>query len=243
MRRIRAIVSAVTGATVTPTEAPGARAPGGPATTVDAWAAGYLGADDAERRLVEAAERCIVRWGIRKTSLDDIAREASVSRATVYRVFPGGKERVVEGVLCHVVGRFFHELEAELVAAPTLDELLAVGIGALLREAVDNPVLPSLLEREPDLVLPHFAFHQFDRIFALADAVTRPHLERFVAPAAVRPAAELLVRCVLSFAFQPVDWLDPHDDVAVRRLVTTYLVPALTGLDPDRPSTRWENRT
>ena len=153
----------MTGATATRT--------GDPAATVDAWTAGYLAADDAERRLVEAAERCIVRWGIRKTSLDDIARDAGVSRATVYRVFPGGKERVVEGVLCHVVGRFFHELDAELAAAPTLDALLAVGVGALLREAADNPVLPSLLEREPDMVLPHFAFHRFDRIFALADAV------------------------------------------------------------------------
>lgn len=219
------------------------RAPeaGGPGTAVDAWAAGYLAADDAERRLVEAAERCIVRWGIRKTSLDDIAREAGVSRATVYREFPGGKERVVEGVLCHVVGRFFHELEAELVAAPTLDELLAVGVGALLREAVDNPVLPSLLEREPDLVLPHFAFHRFERVFALADAVCRPHLERFVSPGAVRPAVELLARSVLSLAFQPADWLDPHDDAAVRRLVTTYLVPAMTGLDPTRHTATTEH--
>jgi AcrR family transcriptional regulator len=209
--------------------------------TVDAWAAGYLAADDAERRLVEAAERCILRWGIRKTSLDDIAREAGVSRATVYRVFPGGKARVVEGVLCHVVGRFFHELHAELVAAPTLDDVVAVGVGALLREAVDNAVLPSLLEREPDLVLPHFAFHRFDRVFDLAEAVSRRHLERFLAPAAVRPAAELLARCVLSLAFQPADWLDPHDDAAVRRFVTTYLVPALTGLDLERPATSLEH--
>ncbi|HKY67015.1 MAG TPA: TetR/AcrR family transcriptional regulator [Acidimicrobiales bacterium] len=231
----------MTGATVTTSDGSAPVAPARSTTTVDAWAAGYLAAEDAERRLVEAAEQCIVRWGIRKTSLDDIAREAGVSRATVYRVFPGGKDRVVEGVLCHVVGRFFHELDAELVAAPSLDELLVVGVGALLREAVDNPVLPSLLEREPDLVLPHFAFHRFDRIFALAEAVSRPHLERFLPPAAVRPAAELLARCVLSFAFQPVDWLDPHDDAAVGRLVTTYLVPALTGLDPDRPATPWEH--
>jgi AcrR family transcriptional regulator len=198
-----------------------------PPTRVDAWAAGYVAAGDSERRLVEAAERCIVRWGIRKTSLDDIAREAGVSRATVYRAFPGGKDRVVDAVAAHAVGRFFHALAPELSAAATLEDLVTVGVGALLRETVDNPVLPSLVEHEPDMVLPHFAFHQLGRLFDLAEAVSRPHLERFLRPADVRPAAELLTRCVLTFAFQPADWLDPHDAAAVRRFVRTYLVPAL----------------
>ena len=32
---------------------------------------------------------CIARWGTAKTTLDDIAREAGCSRATIYRLFPG----------------------------------------------------------------------------------------------------------------------------------------------------------
>ena len=49
-----------------------------------------------EQRIVDATTRCIARWGVAKTTLDDVAREASCSRATVYRLFPGGKDAVLE---------------------------------------------------------------------------------------------------------------------------------------------------
>jgi AcrR family transcriptional regulator len=222
----------VTPATVDPSGSSAA-----PVVVLDAWAAEYRSAAEAERRLVDAAVACVARWGLRKTSLDDIAREAGVSRATVYRVFPGGKDRVVDVVLCHVIGRFFHDLDAELSSAATLEDLVTVGVGALLREAADNAMLASLIEHEPDLILPHFAFHQLDRVFDLAAAVAGPHLARFLPADEVRPAAELLARVVLTFAFRPVPWLDPHDPASVRRLVRTYLVPAVSpspATDPAR---------
>jgi AcrR family transcriptional regulator len=224
-----AIVSPVTGAA--PPASPAATGAAVPAVIV-AMTASYEAADASRRRLVEAAERCIVRWGIRKTSLDDIAREAGVSRATVYRAFPGGKDRVLAEVGAHAVGRFFHALSPELSAAETLEDLLVVAVGALLREGADNPVLPSMVEHEPDLVLPHVTFHRMAGLFDLADAVSRPHLERFLPPDEVRPAAELLTRCVLTFAFRPAGWLDPHDRSSVRRFVRTYLTPAIGGPGP-----------
>src|SRR5689334_1463232 len=36
-------------------------------------------------RVLDAAERCFARWGAAKTSIDDVAAEAGLSRATVYR--------------------------------------------------------------------------------------------------------------------------------------------------------------
>jgi AcrR family transcriptional regulator len=95
---------------------------------IGAWADGAAG-DAADRPLIQAAVRCVARWGIRKTSLDDIAREAGVSRATAYRVFPGGKDRVVEVLFQHRAGCLFQEWSAELEAAPTLEDLLVVGVG------------------------------------------------------------------------------------------------------------------
>jgi AcrR family transcriptional regulator len=48
--------------------------------------------DDARRRLLAAAERCIERHGIRKTTMDDVAREAGISRPSVYRYFSDREE-------------------------------------------------------------------------------------------------------------------------------------------------------
>lgn len=183
--------------------------------------------DAADRQLIDAAVRCVARWGIRKTSLDDIAREAGVSRATAYRVFPGGKERVVEVLFQHRARCLFQDWSAELHGAPDLEELLVVGVGAALRLPVDDEVTRAVLTHEPELVLPHFAFDRLDRVFDVAVALCGPHLRRFVPDDDVRAASELLARTVLTFAFRPAPWLDPHDPAAVRRLVRTYLLPAL----------------
>lgn len=202
---------------------------------VDEWATGYRDADALERRLVEAARSCIARWGLRKTTLDDIAREAGVGRATVYRAFPGGKDRLAEAVLCHEAGRLFTGYDAALSAAATLEDLLVVGVTGALAVMQDDEVVRSVLANEPDLVLPHFAFHHLERFLDVATALCRPHLGRFLPDDAVHPAADLLARLVLSFGFRPAPWLDTRDPAAVRRLVTTYLVPAVTP-PPEEPS-------
>jgi AcrR family transcriptional regulator len=194
---------------------------------VDGWAAELGEADAAERHLVEAALACIARWGVRKTSLDDIAREAGVSRATAYRIFPGGKDRLVEVVVRHEAGRLLRAVEDQLQGSATLDELVVTGITTVLRLAADHPVLGAVIEQEPELVLPHFAFHQLDRVLAVAEGLCRPHLGRFLPPAEVAPAADLLARVVLTYAFRPATWVDADDPASVRRLVDTYLLPAV----------------
>ena len=47
------------------------------------------------QRILEATYACIARWGIFKTTVEDAAREAGMSRATVYRHFPGGREELM----------------------------------------------------------------------------------------------------------------------------------------------------
>ena len=188
----------------------------------------YLAADELERRMVDAALRCVERWGLAKTSMDDIAREAQVSRATVYRVFPGGKDRLVETVLQHEVGRLFHEADSEARQATSLEDLVCVGVGVAMRTLTGNAALNYLVHHEPEAILPHFAFHRLAPLLAEVAELSRPHLGRFLPDGAVRPAAELLARVVLSYSFNPVPELDPGDPDSIRRFVRTYLLPALT---------------
>jgi AcrR family transcriptional regulator len=192
------------------------------------WATGYRGAEELERPLMDAVRRCIARWGLRKTTLEDIAREAGVGRATVYRAFPGGKERLADAVLCHEVVRLFEQCDAALAAATTLDELVVTGVSAALGVMTEDEVVRSILAHEPELVLPRFAFHQLDRFLDVAAALCRPHLARFLPEDAVRPASDLLARLVLSFGFRPPPWFDATDPDSVRHLVHTYALPAIT---------------
>ena len=48
--------------------------------------------DAARERLLDAAEECFSQFGSSKTSIEDVARQAKVSRSTVYRYFEGRNE-------------------------------------------------------------------------------------------------------------------------------------------------------
>jgi AcrR family transcriptional regulator len=194
----------------------------------------YLTADELERRMVDAAVRCVERWGLAKTAMEDIARQAGVSRATVYRVFPGGKERLVEIVVQHELGRLFHEAASEAERAATLEELLCVGVGIAMRTLTGHAALQYMVRQEPEAVLPLFAFHRLDPLLAEVAELCRPHLGRFLPDDAVRPAAELLTRVVLSYTFGPAPAVDPQDPDSIQRLVRTYLLPAVLLIAQER---------
>lgn len=52
--------------------------------------------DKTRKRILRAADRCFRRNGLQRTSVDDIAEEAGVSRATVYNRFPNKREIIAE---------------------------------------------------------------------------------------------------------------------------------------------------
>jgi AcrR family transcriptional regulator len=58
-------------------------------------------ADDARERILAAAERCIERHGIRKTTMDDIACEVGLSRPSVYRYFADRDDLLIELITRH----------------------------------------------------------------------------------------------------------------------------------------------
>jgi AcrR family transcriptional regulator len=184
---------------------------------------------DLEQRIVQAMLDCMGRWGVAKTTADDIARAAGISRATLYRAFPGGKEIAFEALLAHEACRFFAAATERLDGCATLDDLLVVGITDAARFLTTHEALAYVLAHEPERVLPAFAFHRLDRALAIATAAAAPHLRRFVASdQAAADHAEWLVRIVLSYLMCPSPSLDLTDDADVRRFVTTYLAPGIT---------------
>jgi AcrR family transcriptional regulator len=57
--------------------------------------------DDARERILAAAERCIDRHGIRKTTMDDVACEVGLSRPNVYRYFADRDDLLIELIIRH----------------------------------------------------------------------------------------------------------------------------------------------
>ncbi len=180
-----------------------------------------------ERRILDATLRCIARWGVGKTTLDDIAREAGCSRATVYRQFPGGKDHVVATAVDREIEGFFVGLTSELAAVDELEDLLVRGITYAGRCLLEHDALQFMLSHEPELVLPAVAFQRLERVLRLARARVAPLLEHHLGAHESEDAAEWLTRIVLSYAMCPAEGVDVRDDASIRHLVRTYVLPGL----------------
>jgi AcrR family transcriptional regulator len=192
-----------------------------------AVAPGPAPAEALEDRLVAAMLECIGRWGVAKTTADDIARAAGVSRATLYRAFPGGKEVAFEALLRHELGRFFALVERRFDEADSLEDLLTVGAVEAARFLLGHEALGYLLRHEPERVIP--AYGHLQGGLAIATGFLSPHLGRFVPdPRLATDGAELVVRLLLSYATDPSPAVDLTDPDSVRRFVRTFVAPALT---------------
>ncbi|MFV0496420.1 TetR/AcrR family transcriptional regulator [Mycobacterium sp.] len=70
--------------------------------------------DEIRSRILDGAESCLVRDGLQKTTIDDIAKAAGVSRATIYRYLEGGRDAIILGVLLRICVRELSRLVVEL---------------------------------------------------------------------------------------------------------------------------------
>ena len=189
-----------------------------------------------EERVVEAALRCIARWGLAKTTLDDIAREAQCSRATVYRLFPGGKHSLIEVVGEHEVGRLLERVSAAMSASTTVEQLVTDSLLAAASFLHDNEALGMIVRHEPEMLLPFVAFDRLDPILAETAALLAPLLERFCEPEASRDVVEWCVRLLMSYGFAPSPTVSLTDRDDVTRLVQTYVMPGIgTAVRPPDP--------
>ena len=79
-------------------------------------------------RIVDGALACVARQGVAKTTVEDVAREAGLSRATVYRAFPDGKDSLLAAVVDTEVARLFSALGARMGESSDLSDVLVGGI-------------------------------------------------------------------------------------------------------------------
>lgn len=183
-------------------------------------------------RIVDAALGCLARQGTGKTTVDDIARVAGLSRATVYRMFPGGKAEVLSAVVDTETARLFSTLGAQMGAPDELSEVLVNGIVEAVTRITTHPALAYLVDHEPDVVLRHLAFDESNQILATATRFAAPFLARWMDPDEAARVAEWSTRIVLSYCIDRSPTMDLTDRDKARSLVETYVLPGIRALQP-----------
>lgn len=111
----------------------------GPEWRADPSTGGY---DRIRARIVDAAGRAVERHTLGKVRIDDIAREAGCSRATIYRYFDD-KDEVIRAVLVRRARAISARLARSIRALDDPAELLVQGIVRGVEEFRSDPFFES----------------------------------------------------------------------------------------------------
>jgi AcrR family transcriptional regulator len=179
---------------------------------------------DTRTRILEAAVSCVEHEGLAKTSLEDVASEAGVSRATVYRYFSGGREQLVAETIAWEVANFLQRLADAVATESGLEAKLVRGLVVGHRMIHEHRLLQRVLRTEPEEFLAEFQptmplmgqLVQAELVVQLTGEQLRPDIDP-------DEAAHYLAHLFLSYLGNAGRW-DLTDEDAVRRLVRTQFL-------------------
>jgi AcrR family transcriptional regulator len=189
-------------------------------------------ADEVTGRILDAALGQFEDFGLRRSTMEDIARRCGMSRITIYRRFPK-KENLIEAVLLRELQSFLGCLvsvgEDDLSAEDKMIERVAVALQYLR----NHLLLRRLLRTEPESILPSLTVHGGPVV-----DTAREHVAAFIrrdlfgsrtppaeAERHIQMVAELGVRIVLSFLLTPSSAIPMQTLADARAFATDLIAP------------------
>ena len=160
--------------------------------------------DPMVARILDAGEQCIRRFGIRRTSMGEVARVGKLSRGSIYRYFRD-KDTLVEGIFRRQQENFLNRTEAQLERQPTLVDKLTQSVLAGRRDMREG-LFAALALIEPDTLAVMFLDPRF---YQRSVSFWPPHVRQAQAAGEISAAAnvdfvtDLIVRLAVSLVMFP----------------------------------------
>lgn len=98
---------------------------------------------DTRSVIISAAEECFAQFGVSKTTMSDVARAASMSRASVYRHFSDRESLIVESVVRRARAHM-DDTRDRIKAWPTTEERIVEGLCHNIRRGRLDPMVGRL---------------------------------------------------------------------------------------------------
>lgn len=189
------------------------------------------GEDAVFDRIAAAALEEFTEHGIRRTSMEDVARRAGVSRMTVFRRFEN-KQGLLEVVIAREVRRGMDELDSLWDGAETLEDRLVEGFAFAGRYVRHHPLFEGILRREPEVLLPPLTIDG-GPVLGLYRSLIANRLRAEVdagraATADVDGVAEVIARLAISMLLTRDGDITLEDPDSIVRLVRLVLLPMLS---------------
>ncbi len=178
--------------------------------------------DDSTTAILDAALAEFTEFGIRRTSIAEVAKRAGVHRATVYRRYPT-KEELVTATLLRWARGFFGAVANAVGHLPTVDQRLVEGFTVCHRSIRDDPFFARMLTSEPDVTLPFLTTNGGPLIAAVRDFIAAEARTAGDARSNIVETAEIGARLGLSFLLTPQSTFQLDTDEQRRAFARRYL--------------------
>src|SRR3954469_462005 len=128
------------------------------ATLRDRLATPEADADDLDNRILAAALAEFETYGLRRVSVEDVAKRAGVARTTIYRRFTN-KEQLLQAVILRECRRFLTGIARATEGLASPEDAVVEGFVAGLRSARTHPLMPRVLQGEREAFLPQLSMN------------------------------------------------------------------------------------
>ncbi|MFI6521682.1 TetR/AcrR family transcriptional regulator [Spirillospora sp. NPDC050679] len=183
--------------------------------------------DDLDTRILDAALAEFETYGLRRVSVEDVAKRAGVARTTIYRRFTN-KEQLLQAVILREVRGFLTAIAEATADLATPEDAIVEGFVAGLRQARTHPLMTRVLQSEPEAFLPQLTMNGGAVMVAARDIIAaslRRHRPQDAADAAT--VAEVLLRVAVSLLLVPGAGLTLEGEDAMRAFARDYLTRML----------------
>lgn len=185
---------------------------------------------DQDQSVLSAALQAFLDFGIKRTSMVEVARRGGLSLATLYRRF-SSKSDLIQAVGLAQTRDFIEGVDAAVQQqierdAGAEDQIVELFV-AFLAGLRGNELLDRLLNTEPEIVLPYLTTRgapviELGRDY-VAEFITRLQGEGKLPEYDPLPLAEMIARTALSLALTPQTVIPLDDDIAVRRYARDHV--------------------
>jgi AcrR family transcriptional regulator len=167
--------------------------------------------DDTENAILDAAAECVLAFGVRRTSLSDVARRAGVSRPTVYRRWPDLRALVADLMTRELAAVFGRAARDRARTAPgAVGSVREQAVGQFLataRELRGHPLLSKIIQVDPELLMPYI----FDRLGTsqrmalglIAGRIAEGQQDGSIRPGDATAMASTVLLCLQSLVLSP----------------------------------------
>lgn len=190
--------------------------------------------DEITARILRAALEQAELVGMRRSTMEDVARRSGVGRATLYRRFPT-KAALNDAVVLAEVRRFLEGSARARSHGKTFEDRMVYGTVFTVTFMREHALLKKLLRTEPETILPSLTVDA-GAIIDFATDYSAAWLREELYGTSVTPAqerhlrtvAELQTRLTLSFIVTPHTSINLATIDDTRAYVRDFLMPMIT---------------